>query len=106
MYRLRDKWASAMKEANVLGFEVFMVIVKGIIIWDVIPCELRGVYRHYSEMSVNSYRTAWRDVREDSILQGKRSQKAEAARTEQGTSVSDTPKKLKHLNYSDFCFSE
>jgi hypothetical protein len=33
-------------------------------------------------------------------------QKAEEARTEHGTLVADTPKKLKILNYSDFCFTE
>jgi hypothetical protein len=46
------------------------------------------------------------DVREDSILQGQGTQKVEAARAKQGTSVTDTSKKLKNLNHSDFCFSE
>jgi hypothetical protein len=47
---MRDKGASAIKEEDVMGSEVLTVIVKGTIIWDVIPCDLRGVCRHSSEI--------------------------------------------------------
>lgn len=54
----------------------------------------------------DSCQATWCYVQEDGILQGQGSQKAEEVRTGQRTSVTNTSKKLKHLNYSDFCFSE